>query len=144
MTPFDLIDAVGTSKRDIIRESEDPETTAKKYNPWLTNKHFSYFPDSVLHANEMNMAHGLDPYMQYRYYLAVLPARKRFTKWNSISDGDTAAAVSEWYGINKRRAREVMKILPKSAVDNILKAVKGRDENERATRTSRDKAEAAG
>jgi hypothetical protein len=139
LNPFEFIDAVGASKIDVVANSDDPSEAIKKYSPWLSNKHFSYFNDSVLHANEMNISHGLDPYLQYRYYLSVLPPRKRFTKWSSITDGDSVAAVSEWYGINRRRAREAIKILPKSAVEDIVKAVKARDEDGRGSRTNRDK-----
>ena len=42
--PFDLVRAVGETKRDLVREDEVP---IRDYNPFLTNRAFSQHRDSI-------------------------------------------------------------------------------------------------
>ena len=49
--PFEFVKAIN-NKQNIIRDDLDE----KAYNPYMINRAFSYFPDTVLLANEMNVA----------------------------------------------------------------------------------------
>jgi hypothetical protein len=51
MTPFDFINAINFTKKDLF--SEDP-MAKKDYAPFIINRGLGYFPDTVLYANEMN------------------------------------------------------------------------------------------
>ena len=72
--PFDLVRAVGETKRDLVREDEVP---IRDYNPFLTNRAFSQHRDSIHFANAMNQAHHMELIMQYDFYLNGLPKKKR-------------------------------------------------------------------
>ena len=50
MNPFKFTDAINYTKEDIMID----DITEKAYNPFLINRSLSYFPDTVLAANEMN------------------------------------------------------------------------------------------
>ncbi len=66
MNPFDYVNSINSSKKENLMVDEFAE---KAYNPWLVNKALSYFKDSVLYANEINMNSHLSNRMQYDYYL---------------------------------------------------------------------------
>ena len=51
MTPFDYLNAINLTKKNIF--AEDP-LADKEYVPYIVNRGLSYFPDTVLYANEMN------------------------------------------------------------------------------------------
>ena len=57
MNPFDFLNAINDSKKDII-EGDDKKESA--YNAYVVNRSLSYFPDTVAIANEMNRYHFLD------------------------------------------------------------------------------------
>ena len=51
MTPFDFLNAINETKKDIFRE--DP-LAQKDYSAFMVNRGLSYFPDTIMFANEMN------------------------------------------------------------------------------------------
>lgn len=78
LNPFDFMNAASFTKEDLIRNSDQPEHTVKQYNAYVINRGFVNFDDCILHANEMNMRHGLFHEAQFDYYKAVLRKRKDF------------------------------------------------------------------
>lgn len=56
MKPFDFLNSI-SYKKNYIMHSDIEE---KEYVPFLTNRGLSYYPDTVLHANEMNMRTSID------------------------------------------------------------------------------------
>ena len=76
--PFDFTRAASDTKEDLIGKNPDEEAN---YIPWLANRHFSYFLDTLIDANYMNQFHVLDKKLQFDYYLHSLTKKKRFTKW---------------------------------------------------------------
>ena len=117
--PFTYINDVSFDKKDIIRESVDPEYEARGYNPWITNKTLSYFQDSILYANEMNKYAFLPNIMQFDYFLNSINKRKRFAKQSKKVVSDDVSAVANYYGYSLRRAEETMKFLTPSQIDII-------------------------
>jgi hypothetical protein len=120
--PFDVIEAIGNTKQDLMRES--PEECAKAFNPYLTNRAFSYHPDTVLFANDMNVLCHLDADMQYRVLFDSIRAKKRFSKWHKPTDAERVDALSEWYQINRTRARELLRVLNPEYVDSVMKRLR--------------------
>ena len=60
-SPFDFMNAVSFTKEDIIRNNDNPDLIEKQYTPYVVNRGFTNFEDTILHANEMNMRHHLFP-----------------------------------------------------------------------------------
>jgi hypothetical protein len=77
MNHFDFLNAINTSKKDLIVD----DITEKAYNPFMVNRGLSYFNDTVLFANEMNIHHHLDKKLQNSFYINTIRKRKRFSKW---------------------------------------------------------------
>ena len=111
LTPFDFIKSVSQSKKDLIRESDYPDQTEKQYNAYIVNRGFSYFEDTILHANEMNMRHHLFNDAQYRYYLGVLRSRNRFSKWHKAEKDKDLDAIQEFYMVNRTVAKMYLKAM---------------------------------
>lgn len=109
--PFDFIKAVSNDKVDLIRNSETPQQIEKQYVPYIVNRGFSYFSDTILHANEMNRCHGLFPSAQFDYYMGALRKRKRFSKWHKAEKNKDLDLIQEVYQCNRTVAKQYLKVL---------------------------------
>jgi hypothetical protein len=111
VSPFDYINAISHTKKDLIRNSEDPAHSEKDYNSYLVNKGLSYFIDTVLYANEMNNHNHLDAKLQNDYLINTIRPKRRFAKWvKKLSEGDLEV-VKSYYGYNDEKARQALSIL---------------------------------
>jgi hypothetical protein len=67
--------------------------------------------DTVLYANEMNIAHSLPKKLQYDFYLNSVRKRKRFSPWlrkDKVKDLDV---VKSYYGYSNEKAQQALRIL---------------------------------
>jgi hypothetical protein len=108
MSPFDFVTAINTSKKNLIKEDPDLE---KEYNPFLTNKSLSYFTDTIMDANVMNMHHGLDKKLQFDYLINTIRPGKRFSKWAKKVENNDREIVKTYYGYNDRNADVALSLL---------------------------------
>ena len=76
--PFDYINAINVSKKNLMRGSNNDTIAEKEYSPFLTNRALSYFSDTIGYANEMNQRHHLDHLLQFEYLLNIVSLRKDF------------------------------------------------------------------
>lgn len=111
MKPFDYINSINFTKKNLMKGSENDELAEKGYVPYITNKTLSYFTDTLLYANEMNRYHFLDNRLQYEFYLNSIRKKKRFAKWAKADDNDDLVMISEFYQISLSKAKEAIKIL---------------------------------
>jgi len=119
MKPFDFVSDASYDKKNLMRGSENDELAEKSYNPWLTNLAFSQHPDSILHANLMNMYHQLDYRPQYEYYINSLRAKKRFAKWPKKADNEDLDMICELYGCNPNVGKEYLTLLTREQLDTM-------------------------
>jgi len=68
MSPFDFLNAINLTKENLIVDDE----TEKQYNAFMVNRGLSYFQDTALIANEMNLAPHLSSKPQFDFYIASL------------------------------------------------------------------------
>ncbi len=121
LTPFDFIKSVSHNKKDLIRDSEYPDQMEKQYNAYIVNRGFSYFEDTILHANELNMRHHLFEDAQYRYYLGMLRPRNRFSKWHKAEKNKDLDAIQEVYSVNRTVAKMYLKTLSNDELKSVHK-----------------------
>lgn len=114
--PFDFLETINTSKKNLI--DEDPGVE-KDYKPFLMNRGLSYFQDTIMYANQMNICHGLDPKLQYNFLINTIRPRKRFSKWFKKVEDSDVEAVKEYYGYSNRRAVQAMSILSANEIKII-------------------------
>ena len=116
MNPFEFVKAIN-NKKDIMRDDLDE----KAYNAFMVNHSYSYFPDTVLLANEMNIQHHLDSKLQNDFLLNTIRKNpKRFSKWNKTVEDDSLEAVKEYYGYSNNKARSALSLLSTEEI-NIIK-----------------------
>lgn len=117
--PFDFINAVSSEKKDIIRNSANPELMEKGYIPWITNKTLSYFEDTIFYANEMNRNFHLTNQQQFDYFLNSINKRKRFKKQAKKIVSDDLSAVAKYFNYNLRKAEEALSVLTPEQIRTI-------------------------
>lgn len=97
---------------------EDP-AVERLYQPFLVNKALSYFPDTVMYANEMNRRHLTDSKLQFQFFLNTVRPARRFAKWVKKQEDDDLAAVMEYYGYSPEKAKSALSILSSDQVITI-------------------------
>lgn len=116
MTPFDFVNSINDTKKDLI--AEDP-TVEKEYVPFMANRSLSYFHDTIFFANEMNINHQLSKKMQYDFLLHSVPKRKRFSKWHKADKVDSLDLICREYSYSKKKALEVLDMLSSEQLKDI-------------------------
>jgi len=119
MNPFEYCNAINYTKKDIMTD----DIAEKAYSPYMVNRQLSYFPDTVLAANEMNRNHHIDNRLQFDFFINIVRKRKRFSKWfkpELISDLD---AVKRYYGYSNEKARQVLTLLSTEQINELKNKV---------------------
>jgi len=116
VNPFDVINDISLKKARLITGENE-----KDYNPFLTNRGFSYFPDTIFHAQEMNMLHHLDKKLQYEYLFNIIRKSKRFSKWSKKDNSKDVDAIIEYFSYSRKKAEEALSILSQEQVKIIKK-----------------------
>ena len=130
MTPFDFLTTINSSsKKDLM--VEDP-LCERVYNPFLINRSLSYFPDTVMYANELNQFADMDNKLQYSYLLNIVRPSKRFAKWVKKQDNNDVEAVKEYFGYGNEKALEAMSILSSEQIKIIKNKLAKGGNNERS------------
>ena len=119
MNPFEYANAINYTKKNIMVD----DLAEKAYLPYLMNRQLSYFPDTVLAANEMNRNHHLDNRLQFDFFINIIRKRKRFSKWfkpEQISDLET---IKQYYGYSNEKARQVLSLLSTEQINELKNKV---------------------
>lgn len=119
MNPFDYVNAINLTKKNLMRGTENDQLAEKGYNPFLTNRALSYHNDTVFFANEMNQRHQLDKKMQFEFLLNIVRPRKRFSNWSKKESGGDLALVKEYYDYNDQKALQALSILTGEQIKHI-------------------------
>lgn len=78
MNVFDFLNSINYTKKNILEEDILLE---KQYVPFIVNKYLSYFPDTLMHSNQMNKLSFISKKDQYEYFINAIRKRKRYSKW---------------------------------------------------------------
>ena len=119
MNPFEYVNAINYTKKNIMID----DVAEKAYAPYMVNRQLSYFPDTVLAANEMNRCHHVDNRLQFDFFINIIRKRKRFSKWfkpEQISDLD---AVKIYYGYSNEKARQIITLLSTEQINELKNKV---------------------
>jgi len=117
MTPFDYLNAINLTKKDLMKE--DP-LNAKDYNAFIVNRGLSYFPDTVLYANEMNRFASIPKDWQFAFYLNSIKTKKRFSKWHKKDqNSEDLNLIMKAYGYSSQKAAEALEILTDEQLASI-------------------------
>ena len=117
----DFLTSINTSKHNIM---EDDPMTENEYVPFIVNRTLSYFPDTVMYANELNTRSHLDNRLQFDYLLNSIRLKKRFTRWLKPEKNADIDVIKEYYYCSYRKASEIAQILSGDQLSHIYKSMK--------------------
>ena len=122
MNPFDYLNAINTSKKHIMVD----DVSEKAYTPFMVNRGLSYFPDTILYANEMNINHHIDHRLQFDFFINIIRKKKRFSKWAKPINIENLELIKEYYGYSNEKAKSVLSLLNNEQINELkLRMYKG-------------------
>lgn len=117
MTPFDFVNSINYEKKDLF---EDPQAE-KDYKSFIVNKALSYFPDTVLYANAMNVHNQIPVKWQFDFLSSTITKKRRYSKWiKKDVTSESLTAVSTFYKYSTEKALEALSILSNEQI-NVIK-----------------------
>ena len=116
-SPFDYVNSINSNKVNMMRDSENDALAEKAYEPWIVNNALSYFPDTILHANLMNMYQQLDKRPQYEFCINSIRPKKRFSKWVKSASNEELDLVCQFYQCNRKTGQEYLSLLSSDQLD---------------------------
>ena len=119
MNPFEFVNAINYTKKNIMID----DVAEKAYAPYMVNRQLSYFPDTVLAANEMNRCHHVDNRLQFDFFINIVRKRKRFSKWHKPETVSDLEAVKKYYGYSNEKARQVLSLLKTDQINELKRKV---------------------
>lgn len=116
MDHFEFLNSINLSKVDLLKDIYQEN----EYPAFLVNRGLSYFPDTILYANQMNGFPHLDNKLKYHFLLYSIPKRKRFSKWAKKEDiSDTLKSIMTYYKYSESKAIEALSILSEEQIKII-------------------------
>jgi methyltransferase-like protein len=119
MNPFDFLNSINSTKKDIMVD----DIAEKQYNAFMVNRGLSYFHDTILMANEMNINHHIDNRLQFDFLINIVRKKKRFSKWLKPETFSDVEAVKEYYGYSSNKARQALTLLTNEQIELLKKKV---------------------
>jgi len=132
VTPFTFINSINDGRKgkhlledckaDQSLEASNPDSIEKSYVPFVINRSLSYFKDTVIFANEMNIWHTLPNRMQYDFYRNMVTAKRRFSKWSKKANVSAdIEIIQKEYGYSREKAEAVYPIFNKNEINKLYK-----------------------
>jgi hypothetical protein len=119
MNPFDYVKAINTTKKNIMVD----DISESEYQPFLINRSLSYFPDTVLYANEMNLNSHLPARLQFDFFINIIKKRNRFSKWFKPIEIQRIEVIKEYYGYSDEKAKSVLSLLNNKQIENLKRRI---------------------
>jgi hypothetical protein len=120
MNVFDFLNSINYTKKNILEEDILLE---KQYVPFIVNKYLSYFPDTLMHSNQMNKLSFISKKDQYEYFINAIRKRKRYSKWKKKEDNlqkeISLKNIMEYFECSYKRAEEYLNILNNHQIQAI-------------------------
>ena len=132
LTPFTFINSINQGRKgehllkdckaDESLEYKDPESAERYYVPFIINRGLSYFKDTAIFANEMNIRNGISSRMQYDFYRNIITPKRRFSKWGKKEKtSDDINIIKKLYNYSQEKAESVYKLLTKEQIKELHK-----------------------
>lgn len=120
LSPFDFINSINNKTAHLIDEEPAAE---KQYVSFIVNRGLSYFVDTVLYANQINMNDDLDAKMKYDYLYHSIRKKRRFSKWQSAKKDEDLVMIMEHYKYSASKARQALSVLTTEQLQQIRKTL---------------------
>ena len=125
-SPFDYVKKINTKKESVLTE-EELSQIEKDFQPFLVLRAFSYFPDTCLIANEVNMRmtplHNMTNKMVYDYLNNSISKGNRFSKWEKPIKDDAIELIKQVYKYTTKKAIEVVHLFDENDLEKLRRMV---------------------
>lgn len=118
-SPFDYLKEINFGKKDIMRGTANDELAEREYKQYVVNRSLSFFPDTILYANEMNRRE-VDNRMHFTFLLNIVRPKKRFSKWEKSETSEHIDLIKRQYGYSLSKAKEVLKLLTPEQIEYLI------------------------
>jgi hypothetical protein len=105
----DFLTAINYSKESLL--DGENNLNEKDYTPYVVNRCLSYFPDTVLQSNQMNVLPSIGKKMHFDYLRLSVRQRKRFSKWLKDEESEIIDMLKQVYNYSHKTAKEVLPLL---------------------------------
>jgi hypothetical protein len=116
----DYLNSINYNKKALMDNDEKAE---KVYPPYIVNRCFSFFSDTIFHANVVNCNWTLDKKLQFDFYRLSIRKNKRFSPWVKKEADSNVDLIKQAYGYTEQKAREVLNILRPEDIEAIKKSM---------------------
>ena len=103
----DFLNSINSTKKNALDEFPEAE---RLYTPFIVNRCLSYFPDTIMQANEMNKNSHMDNKMQHDYLMHSTRSRRRFSKWFKIENDPDIELIKETHRYLKKMDKSSLDI----------------------------------
>jgi len=115
MNLSEVLNAINHNKTPLLED----DLQERAYVPFVINRSLSYFPDTILYANQVNYYNQMDKKMQFDYLSLTIRPRKRFSKWIKSQEEDDLQLIKDHYNYSNERATEVLRVLTPNQIEDI-------------------------
>ena len=115
---FDIVNIINSNKKhkeDLVEDSD----LQKHYLPYIINRNFAKYPDTLYFAQEMNLNHHLEPRLQFSFLINTIRPGMRFDKKIEKVENENSALISEYFGFNPKKTRAALSILSDNQISMI-------------------------
>ncbi len=99
------------------------DISEKAYPAFMVNRALSYFNDTVLYANEMNVHHTIDSKLQYCFLINIIKKKKRFSKWLKPQEVNNLELIKEYYGYSNEKAKSVLPLFNDEQIELLKQRI---------------------
>ena len=99
------------------------DISEKSYPAFMVNRALSYFNDTVLYANEMNVNHHIDNKLQYQFLINIVRKKKRFSKWLKPQEVNNLELIKEYYGYSNEKAKSVLQLFNNEQIELLKQRI---------------------
>jgi len=119
MNPFEYLNQINHGKKDIMVD----DLAERSYNGFMVNRSLSYFIDTVMPANNMNLHHHVDSRLQFDYLINTVRKKRRFAKWAKPIELNDLEVVKEYYGYSNDKAKSALRLLDNEQLSELRNKV---------------------
>ena len=116
MSIYDIINGINRGQKLEINSE-------KEYIPYIVNRTYSYFPDTILAANEMNIRAEVPKELQYEFFLNIIRPAKRFAKWVKRVDSEDFETVQQYLKLSNAKTLEALQLLSNDDIEKMRRAL---------------------
>ena len=113
----EYLKAINNTKKPIM--DSDDEFIEKDYVPFVVNRCLSFFPDTIIQSNQMNVFSHLDKKMQFDFLQRTIRKKNRYSPWIKETLSEDIDIIKEYFNYGNRKAKEALDILSSDDINQI-------------------------